>query len=1206
MALPPQRKPPITSNPSQTGYSQMVYRANAGQPVTGYSQMAATNSQMMQPVARGPTVMRTASQPAVLRTASQPTVMRTAQPAVMRSVTTQPQVMRTASTQPVPAVQQHMMYAQPMHPQPVPQMMHPQQAAQPQTGAPTVPPAAMPQRPQQRPQCRVNSSVPQGWIRAKCIKVISGDTIEVVHPDREQQGQFVNKQLIIDMILAPKTARTQLNDEDAFGWQAREFLRKTVVSTPPRYVAFHDPKPLTTASNKPENLKGLPARYFANVILLDPSGNPALNVDLAQLMVSEGFASLKELRRDRFGKEQQNETLTEENIMQAETATLHPLDQKFKRLRECEMKAIQEKKGKHSVDPADFEGMCAATRDVEWIQNRREHAQRAKDFYEIAKGRPLDAIVNFVREGTVIQLEVLPDDKFPDRKHRVLFVNILGIKSPAIPLPYKRAIANWKGRSAGDSRMMPTEASQAPEKFSDLAKKHTEDRLLHQRVNANFKFCDDRGNLYAEITLNVNGVARNIAPSLLKKGYAVVIGWQATRAECKGKVLFPHQNHAIKMKTGIWEVPPAQRPLVFKSLKGVFKTTKPGIRGTVIAVRNADAIEIKMADGKIRIYYLASIRSFHEGYGPNDQTQRQSKGRDFDTLYKTINQSKEYLRVNAIGKVVEVEEEYSRDLPARTPAETGNTRHYATIFTLNRQGQKDRNLAKELVTQGFAEALSYDPSNLQRSNYWHEFIEENKKAVEQQKGYYDPKFKEDQFLDLSVTRGQNMQVCKNQLRAMWDLYGPDSQGKRLTKGLLPATVEFVFGGHKIKVIIDMQNLGESNPRGGCRKRAIALFLEGIECTRARMGVPDDKRSDLDELNEAVSDKAKRFVEEKINQQKVHIKITAKDTKYNYLGSVFVGGKKENVAHMLVSKGLAKCRSNQRRNANSEKLQELEKIAREAKLGYWEFTEKKVDRQAREEMEAKAEEAVSKIREEQEYFITHIHDGATFFARPVPSPGHDRIEKALAGYPAAAPKKRAPFNAENREFKRKDVVAGKYMGGYYRCRIERVVKQATGTPAFEVNFIDYGNVAKIKYTDMEHLPDELKANKVYPLCNRLRLALLMTPPREVMGDTYMEAGQLLNDLILEKKFKIKAVRTNMREDDGKGVDLLDGDESINCRMVREGLLRLNDKVKALARKKRLEKGPTAYVQQIEKREIEARQRHRGMFRHGDVDGESDSD
>lgn len=1047
--------------------------------------------------------------------------------------------------------------------------------------------------------------------------MISGDTIKIQYQN-QASGKLEPLQVILDMIKTPKTALRKSGDEDAFGWEAKELMRSKVVTTPTTYLAFRRGKLLPTSTKLDPKLPKLPDRYFANVVILDAQGNSANNIDLAEMMVAEGLAEVKELRRDRFktfengkpmtmpGAPADADMLSEADVMKVDPSSLHPIDLRWRKLKELEIQAENQKKGKFRVAETLEESM-KHMRAVEWISPRREDTQKAIEFYKMAQGRPLDAIVTMVREGTVIQLEVLPDDKFTDNAHRMVFANILGIKSPSIPIKYELALRNWDNNPG--NRPKPTEQSQAPEKFAVAAMEHTRGRLLCQRVKVNFKLCDDRGNLYAEVILFINGQARNIAPSLVSRGYSVVVPWHASKAECKGMELQKYQMDAIKKKAGVWSVNPADRATTFKSLKGLLATTAPvGVRGKVIAIRNGDAVALKI-DGKERVYYLASIRSFREGFGPGDANPKMPSRNASRSLYKTINMSKDFLRKLTIGQMVEVETEYTRELAPRPGSNktTTEVRTYASIFTLNKLGHKEKNLARELVAEGLAETLGYDPKNQQRSKYYDQLLEAAVSAKEMKKGKHNPGFKEDKFMDLSLRGPELGKQCQNLLRAMWSQYGKEGN-KALVKSYVNATVEYVFGGHKVKVIIDMSQLGPVDRRM-TPKRAVALFLEGIECTRGKMG-DKSKWNDLDMLNETTGNKAKAYVEELINQREVRVKITGCDSKFNLLGSIIVkeGRKNVDIRKQLIEMGLAKCRQF---NVSPE-LVELQKAAQEAKKGYWEFTEvEKKEVKKAEEVEAAP---VQVLKEDESIYVTHIQDGATFYVRKHPCPRNANIEKALSGYPAAASRKRPPFakDAEKPTFKRKDCLAGKYGNDYFRCRVEKAIRQETGAPKYHVKFLDYGNEVMLNYTDLEFLPESIHPTKISPLCQKLTLAFLSPPPRESQGDVYYNAGSHLNHLVLEKTFKIKRIEYSGRDYDNNGVDLLDGDDSINQKMASYGLCRLSNQVKKVymqdinKKRGRLTSATKAYVKSLIDQENEARKMRRGMYRHGDVDGDSDQD
>merc|ERR1719410_172644 len=106
---------------------------------------------------------------------------------------------------------------------------------------------------------------------------------------------------------------------------------------------------------------------------------------------------------------------------------------------------MTEKLGMHSIDPTD-PAWSEKTRAVDWIMNRKDHRDKAIEFYEMAKGRELDAIVDSVREGAMIHLEILPDERIVDKVHRMCFVNLFGIKSPSIPLNFETAKSLYEDR----------------------------------------------------------------------------------------------------------------------------------------------------------------------------------------------------------------------------------------------------------------------------------------------------------------------------------------------------------------------------------------------------------------------------------------------------------------------------------------------------------------------------------------------------------------------------------------------------------------------------------------------------------------------------------------------------------------------------------------------------------------------------------------
>merc|ERR1719479_352954 len=112
-------------------------------------------------------------------------------------------------------------------------------------------------------------------------------------------------------------------------------------------------------------------------------------------------------------------------------------------------------------------------------------------------------------------------------------------------MSYKNAkmIYEDRQRSGTEGNMkVPKPQDYEPEKFAVMAKDHTEKRLLGMKVKLVLEFCDDRGNLYGQVFLEVQDKKLNIAPSLVIVGLAAVVPWQAKKLS--GELLMRAQEQA--------------------------------------------------------------------------------------------------------------------------------------------------------------------------------------------------------------------------------------------------------------------------------------------------------------------------------------------------------------------------------------------------------------------------------------------------------------------------------------------------------------------------------------------------------------------------------------------------------------------------------------------------------------------------------------
>jgi len=1085
------------------------------------------------------------------------------------------------------------MYQQPQHTQhSQPQPQRPPQtfmAQQPQVVPATVQhvPQAQPIRPPSR-QHRAYRTLRQDrneegkrlWTFASVVQVLSGDSIEV--KSWEEGGTtWENKILTCDGILAPRTARGRSGDEDAFGWESKEFLRDILMK--PRGAKFIGYSEVDrgnlslTMMSQGQKLK----RVFCHMEILDEEmSNPSQNIDIAELMVSNGWCSVKQKRG------------AMQDFGDGEHLSLE--DQRYHKLQALEEQAKTKKLGKHSCSFALDVALDEHTRDVDWINNRREDAERAKAFFEMVKHREIDAIVDQVREATVIRFEVIPDDKFPegDKKHRMVLVNLWGVKGPSIPLSYQQAYDNWKSRvSKGlNPGYEPKKEDHQPEKFAQVAKEHTEKRLLGYRVKLTLEFGDNRGNLYGTACLVAGDKRLDITPSLVKAGYAAVVPWQAKRME-KGDQLLAAQKHAMKERRHIWSVKPEDRfkPVVgFKSLRGIVdladvengQASEP-LNGFVTNVRNGDCITVQLNSGETKDYYLASLRAYRYGFGPQDNAPPRPRGSE-DAL-KRLSMAREVLRLHTIAKdrPVTVEEEYEQDRKiTRTikgkPVTELQKRVYASIFVTDKKGVK-LNLGLELCKMGLAEALSYDPKQNERSKYWGELQDETKNAKDNKVGYHG-NFKEDTYLDLTV-RKTDKRFVSQQLNEMWNM-GLESKK-------FEADVEYVFTGHKVKVIVDirklfgnqMKKLVNGRARGAMfdtPRRAISIILEGIRCNGI-VGRNDstDNISDAQRLGNEAWD----YVTRAINQRTISVQIT------QFRNDCFFGwieyGKKQSLNEELVAKGYAKC-FEQFRN---ERMRSLQTIARNNLLKIWHNYKPQVNEVENENTQE--ERTIDRIFEGT---CTHVDSGHELYVVKDGIEEQKIIEAELAKL-----KERPPTQGQ---VIRNQLMAGLFGKLWYRCKILRIRKRAQGDqpPSWDVLFIDYGNTFALGKHQLQPLPRELL--NYAPLAKKVKLAFLDASKDSQLRDM---SGHMLSNMVMEKKLSLKALgylRANPLD-----VEATMGSISVNEDMVEKGYLWLK-KTQVKRIKKSEDKDQLDYVARIQAKERTAKYRRLGLWVYGDPDSDSD--
>nr|XP_021555114.1 staphylococcal nuclease domain-containing protein 1 isoform X3 [Neomonachus schauinslandi] len=268
--------------------------------------------------------------------------------------------------------------------------------------------------------------------------------------------------------LARRAAATQPDAKDTpdepWAFPAREFLRKKLIG---KEVCF-------TIENKTPQ-----GREYGMIYL----GKDTNGENIAESLVAEGLATRREGMR--ANNPEQN------------------------RLSECEEQAKAAKKGTWS------EGNGSHTiRDLKYTIENPRH------FVDSHHQKPVNAIIEHVRDGSVVRALLLPD-------YYLVTVMLSGIKCPT----FRRE----------------ADGSETPEPFAAEAKFFTESRLLQRDVQIILESCHNQ-NILGTI-LHPNG---NITELLLKEGFARCVDWSIAVYTRGAEKLRAAERFAKERRLRIW------------------------------------------------------------------------------------------------------------------------------------------------------------------------------------------------------------------------------------------------------------------------------------------------------------------------------------------------------------------------------------------------------------------------------------------------------------------------------------------------------------------------------------------------------------------------------------------------------------------------------------------------------------------------------
>jgi staphylococcal nuclease domain-containing protein 1 len=282
--------------------------------------------------------------------------------------------------------------------------------------------------------------------------ILSGDTLIVKTLSRSSANE--NEQRIsLNYITAPKLARPPTDTgaggssiDEPYAFETREYLRKKLVGREICYtIDFQIPQ-----SN----------RLMCTVYL---GKDKETGENIIESLLSEGLVELRQQTGARAN------------------------DPKYQRLIIIDDQAKSNKRGRYSDQLADVH-----VRDLKW------NLENPKQFVDEHKSQqPLDAIVEFVRDGNTVRCLLLPS-------YYLVNIQLTGIKCPILK------------REGGAT-------SENNEPFAEEAKQYVDTRLLQRQVKVILDGVNNQ-NLVGTL-LHPNG---NIALHLLKEGLAKCVDWSLT------------------------------------------------------------------------------------------------------------------------------------------------------------------------------------------------------------------------------------------------------------------------------------------------------------------------------------------------------------------------------------------------------------------------------------------------------------------------------------------------------------------------------------------------------------------------------------------------------------------------------------------------------------------------------------------------------
>ncbi|KAK1924792.1 transcription factor [Papiliotrema laurentii] len=882
--------------------------------------------------------------------------------------------------------------------------------------------------------------------------VLSGDTLSVRPKDLPAAERIVH----IAGLSAPRLGSLTREDEPyAFG--SREFLRNLLVGKEVALTVTH----------------ALQDREFANV-LMAPAGPGQPPRDVAQTIVEAGWAKV----RDGVGEgDEAVRRLGAEEAKRREG------------LRAAEAQAQDEGRGIWSKDPE-------SQRTVSFQMPADPQA-----FVEEHQGKEIDAIVEQVRDGTLLRVRLLLEDG----NHQFINLALAGAKSPRAG-----------NRDNADSA----------EPFGEEAKSFTETRILQRAIKVRLLSAPvSLGNLQSGPTPAAAskfngglppapggasfmiGIARhpngNIAEFLTAAGLAKVIDWHAGILAQHGGLdrLRAAERSAKEKRLGLWKsLGSPQGAQGAQGAQAPASTTKGSTFDAIVTrIWGSDQISVVAKTGDKtaeRRLQFASVR------GPRGTEPKQAYW---------ANEAKEFLRKRLIGKTVHVRIDYVKPKDGEY-----EERECVTVTYGN-----NNNIAEQLIEKGLATVLRHRRDDEDRSSEIDKLIIAEQSAAAEGRGLHSTK-------DVSLPR--IVDASESGSRASQYLPSWKRAGKH------PAVVDFVSAGSRFKLLLPKENA------------KITFVLAGIRAPRTARSA--------NEKSEPFGQESLRFAS-RYMQRDVEIVFDSTDKQGGFIGAMYANG--VNVAVELVREGLASVHSYTAESLPfGRELAAAEEEAKAARKNIW-------ANQSSEEAEStKADPSAALAPEYLDVYVSAVRDTDPFgfSVQILDDKSVEGLEKLMSDFAlhhrqqtANAPAGFSP--------KTGDLVSAKFSEDdqWYRAKVRKasaIKKEAV------LYFIDYGNEETLPFSRIRPLDAKFKSMAGQAKEARLSFVKLVPRSSEYGPDAWrrfnaLTEGKKLVGNIDQREGNLLHLRLIDPSDPNAADDPL---ACINADLVREGLATVDKSLRYL--------------------------------------------